>query len=98
MREFRLTRITPEDVKERLNAGEKVLIVDLQGRLGHPRDRQGIPGAVRIDPHKLEQYDERDKRVQIPAPMSSTESPALTDAFSRATRARRAVSGSAQVS
>jgi membrane protein DedA with SNARE-associated domain/rhodanese-related sulfurtransferase len=66
MREFRLTRITPEDLKERLDAGEKVLIVDLQGRLGHPRDRQGIPGAVRIDPHKLEQYDQRDKKLQIP--------------------------------
>src|SRR5271157_3041840 len=66
MREFRLTRITPEELKEKLDAGEKVLIIDLQGRLGHPRDRQGIPGAVRIDPHKLEQYGERDKRVPIP--------------------------------
>jgi membrane protein DedA with SNARE-associated domain/rhodanese-related sulfurtransferase len=66
LREFRLTRIIPEELKEQLDAGEKFFIIDLQGRLGHPRDRQGIPGAVRIDPHKLEQYDERDKRVQIP--------------------------------
>jgi len=48
MREFRMARITPEELKEKLELGEKVLIVDLRGRQGRPRDRQRIPGAVRI--------------------------------------------------
>jgi membrane protein DedA with SNARE-associated domain/rhodanese-related sulfurtransferase len=66
MREFRLARITPEELKQRLDAGEQVFIVDLQGGRHHPRDHQGIPGAVRIDPHRLEQYRPRDKKAQIP--------------------------------
>jgi len=66
MREFRLARITPEELKERLDAGEQVFIVDLQGGRPHPRDRQGIPGAVRIDPHRLEQYRAPNKKAQIP--------------------------------
>ena len=66
MREFRLARITPEELKRRLDAGEQVLIVDLQGGGRHPRNRQGIPGAVRIDPHRLEQYRPHDKKAQIP--------------------------------
>jgi membrane protein DedA with SNARE-associated domain/rhodanese-related sulfurtransferase len=66
MREFRLARITPEELKEKLDAGEKLVLVDLQGRLGHPWEPQGIPGAVRIDPHRLEHYDEPDKGAQIP--------------------------------
>jgi membrane protein DedA with SNARE-associated domain/rhodanese-related sulfurtransferase len=66
MREFRLARITPEELKERLDAGEQVFVVDLQGGRRHARDRQGIPGAVRIDPRRLEQYRAHDKRAQIP--------------------------------
>jgi len=66
MREFRLARITPDELKQRLDAGEQVFIVDLQGGKRHPRERQGIPGAVRIDPHRLEQYRPRDKKAQIP--------------------------------
>jgi hypothetical protein len=67
MREFRLARITPEELKERLDAGEGVFVVDLQGGRRHSRDRQGIPGAVRIDPHRLEQYRPRDKKRRSPA-------------------------------
>ena len=66
LREFRLARITPEELKERLDAGERVFVVDLQGGRRHSRDREGIPGAVRIDPHRLEQYRPRDKKAQIP--------------------------------
>src|SRR6516225_1825301 len=66
MREFRLARITPEELKRRLDAGEQVLVVDLQGSQRHPHDRQGILGALRIDPHRLEQYRPRDEKAQIP--------------------------------
>lgn len=66
MLEFRMVRITPEELKEKLDAGEKVMIVDLQGRLDRPQTVQGIPGAVCIDPHRLEQYGDHNKSTQIP--------------------------------
>ncbi len=50
---FRLARITPEQLHDKLNAGEDILLVDLQGR---GSAAEGIPGAVRINPHALEQY------------------------------------------
>jgi membrane protein DedA with SNARE-associated domain/rhodanese-related sulfurtransferase len=68
IREFRLARITPEELKEKLDAGEQVFIVDLQGRWRDARERQGIPGAVRIDPHKLEHYRAYDTKTPDPLP------------------------------
>jgi membrane protein DedA with SNARE-associated domain/rhodanese-related sulfurtransferase len=68
MREFRLARITPEELKEKLDAGEPVSIFDLQGRWRHARERQGIPGARRIDPHRLEQYRAYDMKTPDPLP------------------------------
>jgi membrane protein DedA with SNARE-associated domain/rhodanese-related sulfurtransferase len=66
VREFRMARITPEELKEKLDAGEKVTIVDLHGRRGGPRGHQGIPGAVCIDPHRFGQDDSPNKRTPIP--------------------------------
>jgi membrane protein DedA with SNARE-associated domain/rhodanese-related sulfurtransferase len=67
VREFRMGRITPEELKEKLDAGEKVMIVDLHGRRRGARDHrhQSIPGAVCIDPHRLEQPDPN-QRTPIP--------------------------------
>ena len=62
-REFRLRRITAEELQSKLNAGENILIVDLQGRCDSAAHPLAIPGAVRIDPHHLEQY----QGVQIPS-------------------------------
>jgi membrane protein DedA with SNARE-associated domain/rhodanese-related sulfurtransferase len=56
IRHFRLGRITPEQLREKLNAGEDVLVVDLQGRSNRGNRRMAIPGAVRINPRRLEQY------------------------------------------
>ena len=56
VRQFRLARITPEQLRDRLNAGENILIVDLQGRLKHREQPVAIPGAVRIDPRRLAEY------------------------------------------
>lgn len=56
VRQFRLARITPEELKEKLNAGEDLLLVDLQGRSESAAESMGIPGAVRINPRALEQY------------------------------------------
>jgi membrane protein DedA with SNARE-associated domain/rhodanese-related sulfurtransferase len=66
VREFRMVRITPEELKEKLDAGEKVLIVDLHGHRDGARGHQGIPGAVCIDPHRLEQRDSPNQRTPIP--------------------------------
>jgi membrane protein DedA with SNARE-associated domain/rhodanese-related sulfurtransferase len=62
--EFRVSRITPEELKKKLDAGEKILVIDLHGPRDGARGHQGIPGAMCIDPHKLGQYD--DGRTPIP--------------------------------
>jgi membrane protein DedA with SNARE-associated domain/rhodanese-related sulfurtransferase len=66
VREFRMARITPEELKKKLDAGEQVMIVDLHGRRHGPRGHQCIPGAVCIDPHSLGQHDNPEKRTPIP--------------------------------
>jgi membrane protein DedA with SNARE-associated domain/rhodanese-related sulfurtransferase len=66
VREFRMARITPEELKKKLDAGEPVMIVDLHGRRDGPRGHQGIPGAVCIDPHRLGQHDDPKQRTPIP--------------------------------
>jgi membrane protein DedA with SNARE-associated domain/rhodanese-related sulfurtransferase len=54
--QFTLARITPEELRHKLNVGEDVLIVDLQGRADHTAQPMAIPGAVRIDPRRLERF------------------------------------------
>jgi rhodanese-related sulfurtransferase len=55
-RAFTLARITPQELMDKLRAGDDVLIIDLQGHGAHAADTVAIPGAVRIDPWRLEQY------------------------------------------
>lgn len=54
LKQVRGDRITPEDLKDRLDAGEPVTIIDLR----HPLDRlanpKTIPGALQIPPEELE--------------------------------------------
>jgi rhodanese-related sulfurtransferase len=67
VREFRMARITPEELKKKLDAGEQVVIVDLHGRRDGPRGgHRGIPGAVCIDPHRLGKHDNPKKGTPIP--------------------------------
>jgi membrane protein DedA with SNARE-associated domain/rhodanese-related sulfurtransferase len=66
VREFRMARITPEELKKKLDAGEQVMIVDLHGRRDGRRGHQGIPGAVCLDPHRLGQHDNPKMRTPIP--------------------------------
>jgi membrane protein DedA with SNARE-associated domain/rhodanese-related sulfurtransferase len=56
VRQFRLARITPEELRDKLNLGENILIVDLQGRGDSAAELMAIPGSVRINPRRLEQY------------------------------------------
>ncbi|HME09809.1 MAG TPA: rhodanese-like domain-containing protein [Bryobacteraceae bacterium] len=60
VRQFKLARITPEELNNRLKRGEDILIVDLQGRTDHAREAMAIPGAVRIDPRRLEKYKDQE--------------------------------------
>ncbi len=62
VRLFGLDRITPEELSRKLNLGEDILVIDLQGHSGRAIEPLAIPGAIRIDPHKLERY----KGVEIP--------------------------------
>jgi membrane protein DedA with SNARE-associated domain/rhodanese-related sulfurtransferase len=62
LRLFKLARITPEELRNKLSRGEDLLLLDLQGRQHSKANPMAIPGAVRINPRHLEQYN----NVQIP--------------------------------
>jgi membrane protein DedA with SNARE-associated domain len=51
LRQLDVARIPPEELQERLNAGEDLFIVDL--RSGLAEDADLIPGAIRISPEEL---------------------------------------------
>lgn len=61
VRQFALERISPEELYRKLNAGDDILLLDLQGHRGKTGEAPAIAGAILIDPHKLEQY----KNVEI---------------------------------
>ena len=66
LHEFQMARITPDELKRKLDAGEQVMIVDLHGRRDGRRGHEGIPGAVCIDPHRLGHHDYSTKPTPIP--------------------------------
>ena len=47
-------RITPQDLKDKLAAGEKLTIIDLRHPLDLLPDPHTLPGALRISPEELE--------------------------------------------
>ena len=51
IRKLAIARITAEQLRDKLQAGEDVLIVDLRSSLAHERD--SIPGALRISAEEL---------------------------------------------
>lgn len=54
VRQINLARITPEELRRKLNAHQDMLLVDLQGGASSDTERMAIPGAIRIDPRALE--------------------------------------------
>ena len=52
LRRLATARITPEELRDRLNAGDDLFVVDLRTRLSEDDDIQ-IPGAQRISPENL---------------------------------------------
>lgn len=68
LRELRMARITPEELRTKIEAGEDVVIVDLRQSLSFEVQPEAIPGAQHMDPQELEQrHDEipRDREVVL---------------------------------
>ncbi len=55
LRRLRMSRITPEELKEELDAGEQPIIVDLRHSLEFDADPHRIPGAIPLPIEELEQ-------------------------------------------
>jgi len=58
LRKLKIARITPEELKEKMDAGEDVLIVDLRHALDFDANPETIPGALHIDAAELEEAAE----------------------------------------
>ena len=54
LRRIRIARITPEELKARLDAGDDVMIVDLRARIDFDADPSIIPGALHLMTEELE--------------------------------------------
>jgi hypothetical protein len=66
IRELRIARISPEELKRKLDAGENLIIVDLRHSLDFEAEPETIPGAVHMDASELDDHPEllpRDRDV-----------------------------------
>jgi membrane protein DedA with SNARE-associated domain len=59
MRELRIGRITVDELKKKLDAGEELAIVDLRHSLDFEAEPETIPGAFRMDAKELQQKNDR---------------------------------------
>jgi rhodanese-related sulfurtransferase len=55
LRKLKIARITPEELKEKMDAGEDILVVDLRHALDFDANPATIPGALHIDAAELEE-------------------------------------------
>ena len=55
IRSLRIARITPDELKQRIDSGEVPMIVDLRHSLDFEAEPEVIPGAVHLDQEDLEQ-------------------------------------------
>lgn len=68
LRQLSIARITPEEVKERLDAGEGLLILDLRDALEFEIEPHTIPGAFHLSVEELEgqhQKIPRDREIVL---------------------------------
>jgi membrane protein DedA with SNARE-associated domain len=54
IRKLSIARITPEELRRRIDSGEEVTVVDLRGSLEFEDDGAGVPGAIHLDPEDLD--------------------------------------------
>jgi membrane protein DedA with SNARE-associated domain len=59
LRELRISRITPEELKKKIDSGEELVIVDLRHSVDFEADPETIPGAFRMDSKELEEKNDR---------------------------------------
>ena len=63
---LKIARITPEELKEKIDAGEDIIIVDLRHALDFEAQPETIPGALHMDAADLEEANEvipRDREI-----------------------------------
>ena len=68
LRELRVARITPEELKRKLDAGEDVVVVDLRHSYDFEAEPGTIPGAYRMEASELDEMSEqipRDREVVL---------------------------------
>jgi len=68
LRKLKIARITPEELKEKMDAGEDVIIVDLRHTLDFEAQPESIPGALHMDAAELEEAYEvipRDREIVL---------------------------------
>ena len=59
LRELRIARITVDELKQKIDAGEGLVIVDLRHSLDFEAEPETIPGAFRMDAKELEENNDR---------------------------------------
>jgi len=59
LRELRIARITVEELKDKIDTGEQVTIVDLRHSLDFEAEPETIPGALHMEAKELEQNGNR---------------------------------------
>jgi membrane protein DedA with SNARE-associated domain len=59
LRDLRIARITPEELKKEIDAGVELVIVDLRHSMDFEADPETIPGAFRMDAKELEEKNDR---------------------------------------
>lgn len=64
LRELRIARISPDELKGLMDEGRDVVVVDLRGALDHKADPHTIPGALRITAEELEHRHQEIPRDQ----------------------------------
>ena len=67
LHELFIARITPEELKQKLDSGEDVMIIDVRHALDFEADPYLIPGTLRIPSEQLESYPEvpKDREVVV---------------------------------
>jgi len=57
IRQLSIARITPAELKSKLDAGEEITIIDLRSSLDFNADPYTIPGAIRVTPENLKRKE-----------------------------------------
>ncbi len=59
LRELRISRISVQELKEKIDAGEELVIVDLRHHMDFEAEPETIPGAFRMDAKELQERNDR---------------------------------------